>query len=133
MPSSGSSRGAFLGSALAAAGLAASFVGACTQRSGSPTGAAAQAIDLAPIGGQHPGADPKFSLFESGQVRPLALSPNGKRLYAVNTPAGRLEIIEAGERSYVITGALIAFISIVPSARSFFISIASSSRPGFPT
>lgn len=33
-----------------------------------------------------------FTLFESGQVRPLALSPDGKHLYAVNTPDARLEI-----------------------------------------
>ncbi|KFE70410.1 hypothetical protein DB31_5452 [Hyalangium minutum] len=33
-----------------------------------------------------------FTLFESGQVRPLALSPNGRLLFAVNTPDNRLEI-----------------------------------------
>src|SRR5690606_12052962 len=33
-----------------------------------------------------------FTAFESGQVRPLALSPNGKRLFVVNTPDNRLEI-----------------------------------------
>jgi len=33
-----------------------------------------------------------YTLFESGQVRPLALSPNGKFLFAVNTPDNRLEI-----------------------------------------
>src|SRR5262249_49183886 len=33
-----------------------------------------------------------FTLFESGQVRPLALSPSGDRLFAVNTPDNRLEI-----------------------------------------
>jgi YVTN family beta-propeller protein len=33
-----------------------------------------------------------FVLFESGQVRPLAISPNGKLLFAVNTPDNRLEI-----------------------------------------
>jgi YVTN family beta-propeller protein len=42
------------------------------------------------------GATPRFSTFESGQVRPLALSPNGKRLYAVNTPDDRLEIFDVG-------------------------------------
>jgi DNA-binding beta-propeller fold protein YncE len=35
-----------------------------------------------------------FVAFESGQVRPLALSPDGKRLYAVNTPDNRLEIFK---------------------------------------
>jgi len=33
-----------------------------------------------------------FVTFESGQVRPLALSPDGNRLFAVNTPDNRLEI-----------------------------------------
>jgi DNA-binding beta-propeller fold protein YncE len=37
-------------------------------------------------------ANPATTIFESGQVRPLALSPSGKRLYAVNTPDNRLEI-----------------------------------------
>jgi YVTN family beta-propeller protein len=35
-----------------------------------------------------------FVTFESGQVRPLALSPDGKRLFALNTPDGRLEIYD---------------------------------------
>ena len=35
-----------------------------------------------------------FTAFESGQVRPLALSPDGEYLYAVNTPDNRLEIFE---------------------------------------
>jgi DNA-binding beta-propeller fold protein YncE len=38
------------------------------------------------------GASPSFTAFESGQVRPLALSPDGKLLFAVNTPDNRLEI-----------------------------------------
>ncbi|WNG34124.1 hypothetical protein F0U61_11165 [Archangium violaceum] len=43
--------------------------------------------------GQDVSAAP-FTLFESGQVRPLALSPTGKYLYAVNTPDGRLEVFK---------------------------------------
>jgi DNA-binding beta-propeller fold protein YncE len=39
----------------------------------------------------------KFTLFESGQVRPLTLSPNGKYLFAVNTPDNRLEIFGVNE------------------------------------
>lgn len=35
-----------------------------------------------------------FTLFESGQVRPLALSPNGRLLFATNTPDNRLEVFE---------------------------------------
>src|SRR3989442_14950498 len=39
-----------------------------------------------------------FVTFETGQVRPLAVSPSGARLFALNTPDGRLEIfdIQAG-------------------------------------
>ena len=33
-----------------------------------------------------------FWHFESGQVRPLAISPDGARLFAVNTPDNHLEI-----------------------------------------
>src|SRR5215471_2241889 len=33
-----------------------------------------------------------FTLFESGQVRPLALSPDGRHLFATNTPDNRLEM-----------------------------------------
>ncbi len=39
---------------------------------------------------------PSFLTFESGAVRPLALSGDGRRLYAVNTPDGRLEIFRVG-------------------------------------
>jgi DNA-binding beta-propeller fold protein YncE len=35
---------------------------------------------------------PSFLEFESGQVRPLAMSPDGTRLFAANTPNGTLEI-----------------------------------------
>lgn len=37
-------------------------------------------------------AAPAFTAFESGQVRPLALSADQKTLFAVNTPDNRLEI-----------------------------------------
>ncbi len=37
-----------------------------------------------------------FVNFESGHVRPLALSPDGSRLFAVNTPDNRLEIYDVG-------------------------------------
>ena len=37
-------------------------------------------------------AAPAFTLFESGHVRPLALSPNRSKLFAVNTPDNRLEV-----------------------------------------
>ncbi|MCY1033275.1 hypothetical protein OV207_17610 [Corallococcus sp. BB11-1] len=39
---------------------------------------------------------PSYTLFESGQVRPLAKSSDGKALFAVNTPDGRLEVYVPG-------------------------------------
>jgi DNA-binding beta-propeller fold protein YncE len=37
-----------------------------------------------------------FTAFESGQVRPLALSLDGAHLFAINTPDGRLEVFDVG-------------------------------------
>jgi DNA-binding beta-propeller fold protein YncE len=48
-----------------------------------------------------------FTEFESGQVRPVALSPNGSRLFAVNTPDNTLEIFN-------VTPAGIALAARVP-------------------
>jgi DNA-binding beta-propeller fold protein YncE len=48
-----------------------------------------------------------FTAFESGQVRPMALSPNGERLFVVNTPDNRLEIFD-------ITGEGLEHLSSVP-------------------
>ena len=39
-------------------------------------------------------AQTSFVTFETGLVRPLALSPDGQKLFAVNTPDGRLEIFD---------------------------------------
>ena len=34
-----------------------------------------------------------FVTFDSGQVRPLALAPDATRLFAVDTPDNRLEVL----------------------------------------
>jgi YVTN family beta-propeller protein len=39
---------------------------------------------------------PTFITFESGHVRLLAVSPDGSRLYAINTPDNRLEVFTVG-------------------------------------
>ena len=44
---------------------------------------------------------PSFVNFESGQVRPLALSPDGTTLFAVNTPGGHLEIFDVNAGTLV--------------------------------
>ncbi len=41
-----------------------------------------------------PGSWANFVTFESGQVRPLTMSPDGSRLFAVNTPDNSLEVFE---------------------------------------
>ena len=51
------------------------------------------------------GAATPFTLFESGQVRPLALSPDGSRLFAVNTPDNQLEVfdVQVGGLAHVVS------------------------------
>jgi YVTN family beta-propeller protein len=50
---------------------------------------------------------PSFIEFESGQVRPIALSPDGTRLFAVNTPNNTLEI-------FSVTNTGLSFLARVP-------------------
>ena len=39
---------------------------------------------------------PSFITFESGPVRPLALSPDGTKLFALNIPDNQLEVFDVG-------------------------------------
>jgi DNA-binding beta-propeller fold protein YncE len=48
-----------------------------------------------------------YTLFESGQSRPLAIAPDGNRLFAVNTPDNQLEIFD-------ITSFGLAHVASVP-------------------
>ncbi|ABF92193.1 hypothetical protein MXAN_5304 [Myxococcus xanthus DK 1622] len=50
---------------------------------------------------------PSFITFDSAHVRPLALSPDGTRLFAVNTPDNRLEV-------FSISSAGLSLIAAVP-------------------
>jgi DNA-binding beta-propeller fold protein YncE len=47
-----------------------------------------------------------FVAFESGQVRPLALSADGSRLLAVNTPDNRLEIFAIGSAGLALVASV---------------------------
>jgi YVTN family beta-propeller protein len=47
-----------------------------------------------------------FSVFETGQVRPLAQSPDGTRLFAINTPDNRLEIFDVGNGALTHVGSV---------------------------
>src|SRR3954453_1531050 len=53
-----------------------------------------------------PKAASSFTLFESGQVRPLALSPDGQPLFAVNTPDNRLEVFRVQNRALIHTNSI---------------------------
>ena len=69
--------------------LLVAFVTGCSQSTSSPeTTGTANDIN-SPLATD----DSTFVNFESGQVRPLALSDDGKRLYATNTPNGTLDIL----------------------------------------
>jgi DNA-binding beta-propeller fold protein YncE len=60
-----------------------------------------------------------FTTFESGQVRPLALSPDVARLYAVNTPDNRLEIFDVTDDGLTHVGAVpVGLEPVAVAARS---------------
>ena len=59
-------------------------------------------VDTAPV---EKGAN--FVTFETGQVRPLAMSPDGARLFVLNTPNGTLEI-------YSVSASGLSYESTVP-------------------
>ena len=48
-----------------------------------------------------------FATFEAGQVRPLAMSPDGSRLFVANTPDNRLEI-------FAVNGGNLSHVAAVP-------------------
>ena len=49
---------------------------------------------------------PSYTLFESGQVRPLAMSPDKQHLFAVNTPDNRLEIFRIEKNRLLRTASI---------------------------
>jgi YVTN family beta-propeller protein len=66
-----------------------------------------------------PPAHALFVTFESGQVRPLALSPDGKRLFAVNTPDNSLEVFAVASGGLTHLGAVpVGMEPVAVAARS---------------
>jgi DNA-binding beta-propeller fold protein YncE len=53
-----------------------------------------------------PNASSSYTLFESGQVRPLAMSPDRQHLFAVNTPDSRLEVFRVRGAGLVHTASI---------------------------
>ena len=52
------------------------------------------AVSLAAVVPTAAHAQPSYVNFESGSVRPMALSPDGTRLFAANTPDNRIEVFD---------------------------------------
>lgn len=64
-------------------------------------------------------AAPSFVTFESGPVRPLALSPDGSLLFACNTPDGHLEIFTVGDDGLTPAGSVpVGLEPVAVAARS---------------
>ncbi len=47
-----------------------------------------------------------YTLFESGQVRPMAMSPDGTQLFAINTPDNRLEIFRVDKNGLTLNASV---------------------------
>ena len=93
-------------------------------------------VTVPPTGNVLPGPRPvvgpqAFVAFESGQVRPLALSADGQRLYAVNTPDNRLEIFSTGGGLQSIGSVLVGLepvaVALDPSGRAWVVNHLSDS------
>src|SRR5687768_3877513 len=60
-----------------------------------------------------------YQLFESGQVRPLAISPSGHYLFALNTPDNRLEVYRIEKhRLRHVTSVMVGLEPVAVAARS---------------
>jgi len=59
-----------------------------------------------------------ITIFESGQVRPLAMSPAGDQLYAVNTPDNRLEIFNLSDEGPVFATSVPVGLEPVAAAQN---------------
>src|SRR5262249_45837366 len=59
------------------------------------------------------GITPTFT-FESGPVRPLALSPDGTRLFVANTPNGSLDVLQITDAGFTPAGS--AYVGVDPVA-----------------
>src|SRR3954471_2797352 len=67
----------------------------------------------------HSATRSSFTLFESGQVRPLAISPDRRHLFVTNTPDNRLEIFRIERHRLVHTGSIpVGLEPVAVAARS---------------
>ena len=86
-------------------------LGGCSTK---PTGDTASAVQLKPQ--KVPQTANPYTLFESLQVRPLATSPNGKLLFAANTPDNRLEVFKVTDDGLKPVGSVVVGLEPVAVA-----------------
>jgi DNA-binding beta-propeller fold protein YncE len=82
---------------LALAGVAACSSSASTPSTSEPVASSTEGVSFRRV----PTTTNPYTLFETLQVRPLALSPSGAFLFAANTPDNRLEIFRTTDRGPV--------------------------------
>lgn len=63
-------------------------------------------VPMLVMGNAEASSTSSYTLFESGHVRPLALSPSGKHLFAANTPDNRLEVFRTTSQGLVHCGSV---------------------------
>jgi len=98
--------------------VAFAFLAALTYVPGAGRPAEASA-DTKAGGRGEPKSSSSYTLFESGQVRPLAMSPDKQHLFAVNTPDNRLEIFRIGDHGLVHTASIpVGLEPVAVAARS---------------
>lgn len=93
-------------------------LGACVEAAPADLGATKTALHDAVVS---PAASPQqaFTAFETGQVRPLALSPTGRFLFAVNTPDNRVEVFRVhGNGLTLVSSVPVGLEPLAVAARS---------------
>jgi sugar lactone lactonase YvrE len=86
--------------------MAVAVLGACSGGAGTSTSTGTVAESATNVRKVPISSDP-YTLFETLQVRPLALSPDGQLLYAANTPDNRLEVFRVGGHSLQSVGSVV--------------------------
>ena len=102
--------------------IAASACAAATSGDSSSTdsaGVSASAITIPKALTKVPQSANPYTLFESLQVRPLALSSDGETLYALNTPDNRLEIFKVtGHKLHLVASVEVGLEPVAIALRS---------------
>jgi DNA-binding beta-propeller fold protein YncE len=76
-------------------------IGGCSGSVGTAGGESSAGLKKVPSGGNN------YTLFETLQVRPLAITPNGRTVVACNTPDNRLEIFHVAGTKLVSMGSIV--------------------------